>query len=280
MGAHLKSAVLKQIFRFIQRRSGTTFGFKVQSAAEFFRRASHNASYDFATNGEMRALAVAVAGIADPVIFDVGAHNGGWSLSVLDIVPNATLFAFEPAAETFSRLQRAASPFRQIRPFPIGLSDSTGARELLFSRERGQKSSTELHGAAALNRQVVDYARETADFMSGDEFCSSHEIQHIDFLKVDTEGHDIKVLRGFERHLAEQRITAIQFEYNRLNIFARALLLDFYELLGKAYEIGRIYPQGVCFKAYDVKDETFIDGNFLAVRKDVPDLLRRLAGGV
>ena len=31
--------------------------------------------------------------------------------------------------------------------------------------------------------------------MTADEFCTSHGLQRVDFMKVDTEGHEVDVLR-------------------------------------------------------------------------------------
>ena len=83
--------------------------------------------------------------------------------------------------------------------------------------------------------------------------------------------------------LREGRILAIQFEYNRLNIYARHLLYDFYQLLNppeapERYRIGRIFPNSVRFKSFEPVDESFIDGNFLAVQSAHADLIDTLIG--
>lgn len=274
----LKSALIRELFRFVRRRSGTGFGFWIQRLAENLRRASYNAGYDFETNGEMRALNIATRRPGDLVLFDVGAHTGGWSKAALGRAPGARIFAFEPAAGTFAKLAVNTGNIAQISAFPFGLSDQTATRELLISAGTAQKTSTEVASAGRLNVNVSDYQHQSAEFMRGDEFCAKHGVAHIDFLKVDTEGHDIKVLHGFADMLAERRIDVIQFEYNRLNIFARALLYDFYDLLESRYVIGRVYPANIAFKPYQPHDETFIDGNFICARKDMPELVSRLAG--
>jgi FkbM family methyltransferase len=274
----LKSTFVRELFRFVRRRSGTAFGFKIQRLAESLHRASYNAGYDFETNGEMRALNVATQRPGELVLFDVGAHTGGWSKAALSRAPGARIFAFEPAAGTYAKLAANIGNIPQISAFPFGLSDQTLTRELLVSPGTAQKTSIEVASAARLNVNVADYQHQSAQFMRGEEFCARHGIDHIDFLKVDTEGHDIKVLHGLADMLLEQRIDVIQFEYNRLNIFARALLYDFYELLENGYAIGRIYPNNVAFKPYQPHDETFIDGNFICVRRNMPELISRLAG--
>ena len=82
--------------------------------------------------------------------------------------------------------------------------------------------------------------------------------------------------------LGRKRIGAIQFEYNRLNIFTKFMLHDFYRFLNETctrdgYRIGRIYPREVNFKPYSTHDENFVDGNFLAVRVDLTKAIARIS---
>ena len=64
--------------------------------------------------------------------------------------------------------------------------------------------------------------------MRGDDYADGHGITHIDFLKVDAEGADHLVLRGFERLLRAGRIDVVQFEYARFALTTHFLLADFY----------------------------------------------------
>jgi hypothetical protein len=122
---------------------------------------------------------------------------------------------------------------------------------------------------------------ERQNFVRGDDYFHERGVDRIGFLKVDTEGHDYKVLKGFSGMIARGSVDMIQFEYNRLNIIAKAMLADFYQLLNEeltanGYVIGRIYPRGVRFKSYHPTDENFIDGNFVAVRRTLHPLIESL----
>src|SRR6185369_1410957 len=70
---------------------------------------------------------------AAPVIFDVGANIGDYSLLVRQLIPAADIYSFEPSRSTYERLieqistETAAKP---IRPFNIGFSDSEKTVEL------------------------------------------------------------------------------------------------------------------------------------------------------
>lgn len=49
-----------------------------------------------------------------------------------------------------------------------------------------------------------------------DEVVSQHQLEHVDVLKIDTEGHDPLVLLGASNLLATHRVTLVIFEYNKM----------------------------------------------------------------
>ncbi len=99
----------------------------------------------------------------------------------------------------------------------------------------------------------------------------------VDFLKLDVEGAEHLVLEGLENQLREQRVRFVQFEYGRVNILTHFLLRDFYQLFAKhGYVVGKIYPDHVDFREYDLNDEDFVGPNYLACRAG-DEALPRLA---
>lgn len=92
-------------------------------------------------------------------------------------------------------------------------------------------------------------------------------LDDIALVKIDTEGHDLAVLRGAVPLLSAGRIAAIQFEYNHRWVFARAFLRDAFELLQPAgYRLGKLTPLGVEFyPGWDPELESFVEGNYVAL---------------
>jgi hypothetical protein len=99
-----------------------------------------------------------------------------------------------------------------------------------------------------------------------DEYADSEALENIALVKIDTEGHDLAVLRGAERLLVEQRISVAQFEYNWRWIGARSFLRDAFTLLDPlGYHLGKLTPRGVEFyRGWDADLETFVEGNYIA----------------
>ena len=94
-------------------------------------------------------------------------------------------------------------------------------------------------------------------------------------LKIDTEGYESEVLKGFKGILS--RINVIQFEYGKANLFAKYFLKDYFNDYFNDFYIGKLYPNGVHFyEQYKWDLDDLIGPNFVMVkrsRKDLYDLL-------
>jgi hypothetical protein len=67
--------------------------------------------------------------------------------------------------------------------------------------------------------------------ISLDNLCKDHSIEKIHFLKIDTEGFELEVLKGAANFIKENKIEVIQFEFNEMNIYSKVFLHDFYKTL-------------------------------------------------
>jgi FkbM family methyltransferase len=131
------------------------------------------------------------------IIFDVGANVGEMSRRFAASFPAASVYAFEPVAESFAALERVAGP--QIKPFHTAIGDREGRASIEY-------------GANSLNHRIgLKGGQETTPITTIDAFAASHGIQHIDILKSDTEGHELHVLRGAAGMLPATRFILVEF---------------------------------------------------------------------
>jgi hypothetical protein len=103
--------------------------------------------------------------------------------------------------------------------------------------------------------------------LTGDRFCEEEMIKHIDFLKIDAEGHDLAVLRGFEKKLRSNDVDWIQFEYNEFSFRAGSSLRQIFSFLRDDFLIGRLLPNGIELYEYSGMLEDFHQSNFVALSK-------------
>jgi FkbM family methyltransferase len=219
-------------------------------------------------------VAPSCADIAAPVVFDVGANIGDYSLLVKHHLPAAKVYAFEPANATYQTLVKhlaAGGNKADIKPCNIGFSDAEKTVELYSYAIEGQEVSLLSSIDLRQPTQVIDVrtsAREQIQVRTIDRFCEDEGIERIDFLKLDVEGHELAVLRGARRMLADRLIGLIQFEFGPANIYSRTYFYDFWSLLWEAYDIYRIVPGGtVPIRYYGEHLEIFLTTNYLAVKK-------------
>ena len=100
-----------------------------------------------------------------------------------------------------------------------------------------------------------------------DAFIAEHGIGPIAFLKIDTEGFDLSVLRGARNALATKQIAAIQFEFIPANIVTTTTVRDFLEVLA-GYRVYRMCLNGslIPLQPYDVKRcEVYVIHNLVAL---------------
>ncbi len=71
-----------------------------------------------------------------------------------------------------------------------------------------------------------------------DDYCKINKIEHIHLVKIDVEGHEIKVLNGGINMIRNKQIDFIQFEFGQKQILILELSsLDFVNLLGSNYNL-------------------------------------------
>ncbi len=230
-----------------------------------------NRNYDSHTNGENRVLEK-LSQKDIRTIFDVGANIGSWTTDVLKIFPkHSNVYAFEVIPNTYDLLK--AMECDRVKTFCLGLSSETKSSQI-FS----YSNSHELASLHEYREHEEEPKKIDVNLVKGDEFLNRIKSDGIDFLKIDTEGHDLEVLKGFEDTIGRKRIRVIQFEYGRINIVSKALLVDFYTFFKRhGYVVGKIYPLSVDFREYKFEHEDFIGPNYLAVHRDDHEIIRLLS---
>lgn len=238
-----------------------------------------NRQYDVERSGEA-ALLGRLRPFRPTHLLDVGANIGEWMLAACRELPGTRVHAFEIVPATFAQLVAAVGPFSgHVSCHPFGL----GCREGEVTMHFAPDSPT----TASMLRSVIDLASSDQGFAGitevqghvrrGDDVLEEQGIASVDLLKIDVEGAEMDVLAGFETAFAARRINLVQFEYGRANLTTRIFLADFYAYFtARGFVLGKLYPEGVAFKPYDVDDEDFTGPNYVACLTTRPDLIKGL----
>ena len=248
---------------------------KLDRALIVLHEAIENRNYDPSQNGERRVLDVLAKKRPSRTIVDVGANVGEWTMFASQRFPDAKVFSLEIVESTYRELVANCAGRANISSHHLGLSDQAGEIEI-FCHDGMSFLATAVKGLTENFHGLAPRAVKCR-VMTGDEFCAAQSIGHIDFLKIDVEGMEDRVLNGFARMLREARIDVIQFEYGYVNVMTKFLLKDVYDVL-KRYDmiIGKIYPTYVHFRDYRLVHEDFIGPNYLAVHASLAEIVQAL----
>lgn len=252
---------------------------QVVRAARFaLLRARLDVPNDRTTNGEI-LLATAALRLTPPgqafQVVDAGANAGQWARLMLDAaqlagrIDDLDLHSFEPSSYTFGRLSEALDG-QPVTLKQAALGEQPGSATLHVLMPGAGTNS--LHRMPGWSDKGIT---EQVPLMTLEAYADEAGLDHVMLLKVDTEGHDLAVLRGARRLFADQRISIAQFEYNHRWVYARFFLRDAFELLTPiGYRIGKLTPFGVEFyPGWDAELESFVEGNYVACTKEVAERL-------
>jgi FkbM family methyltransferase len=201
-----------------------------------------------------------------PIVFDVGANIGEWSLNLLKSNSNIQLHCFEPSEKTFTILSEKLLSHSNVKINKLGLSKK--AQIVDFFENDSPDVTSAYKRFNAENKEKV-----RVRLVKGDQYMAENKIKYIDFLKIDIEGMEYDALIGFLENLKSNTIQAIQFEYGEFNIHSEKMLKHFYELLTE-YHIGKLYPNHIEFQGWHHDLENFKPANIVAINRQNKDLIK------
>lgn len=137
------------------------------------------------------------------VMVDVGAHHGG---SLAPYLPYGwKIYAFEPDPMNRAQLMKEVSQ-ESIRIFDVALGDKE-ADDIPFFASGESSGISGLSAFRDTHREVSRVKLTTLRRVLADE-----DVRQVDFLKIDTEGHDLFVLRGFPWERIRPEVVLCEFE--------------------------------------------------------------------
>lgn len=202
-----------------------------------------------------------------PVVFDVGAHIGKYSLEVISVLgKNVLLYCFEPSKKAFTSLTRNLRDYKNVKVYNLGFGEKDKTVAFYSDTEGSELGSV---FPRRLNHFGIELRyREEIKLRRLDDFCEEIGIDKIHLLKLDVEGNEFNILMGAKRSIESNLIYFIQFEFGGCNIDSRTYFQDFFYLLNPNYRIHRILKDRLMpVDTYNETHEIFLSTNYLAVSR-------------
>ena len=175
-----------------------SLGYKIYN--KYFMDCGIDLSYDISQFSNLNDI---------KIVFDIGANEGYMSDLYHNIFPNSDIHAFEPVSSTFQLLSKKVKNRKRVISHNFGFSNKIHEEKIYLQSDSGFNSVSKKVNKPDNN---MDNKFETIRLDTIDNFCFQNNINKIDFLKSDTEGLDLLVLKGGENLIKKGQIKYILIE--------------------------------------------------------------------
>jgi FkbM family methyltransferase len=168
-------------------------------------------------------------------VIDIGANVGQFARLIHAVLPDASIYSFEPLVECHRELSGALPGFDRFHAINCGIGDTTGEVDFWKSPHTPSSSflrMTPLHVAAYPDSRSSSLVRALVRPL--DEVGRELDFRENLFVKIDVQGYEGPVLRGGQDTL--RRTAVVLMETSFATLYREQLL--FADLLGQMGALG------------------------------------------
>ena len=170
---------------------------------------------------------------------DVGAHKGEFLNYLLTIKDIQEIHAFEPQKEIFDMLNLNFGKNKKIFLNSEGVSDINSTREMNLNSLTSTSTFSTINKNSpwfkfkniVLNKKDSFQKKIEIKTIRLDDYFKVKDINKIDLLKIDTEGHELKVLNGAKKIFENDKIKYLLIEIHSSNMYKDYRASDIYSFL-------------------------------------------------
>mgnify|MGYP001263629321 CR=1 FL=1 len=138
------------------------------------------------------------SGFSPRNIVDVGAYEGAWTRKCATLFPDADYLMVEAMPKKKEQLERVSREHRIKSQVAIAVLGSGDGQEVYFS---------ELETASSvLEENETQHQRVLRKTRSLDRIVQEAGFNEIDLLKLDVQGYELEVLKGFGEHIKKTEV--------------------------------------------------------------------------
>lgn len=207
-------------------------------------------------------------------IIDVGANRGQTIDFFLKLNDKSRLYSFEPNPKLFEELEFKYSNNENIKLIPKGISNKTETKTFFENILDESSTFEELNmnsdylkmKSSILGVKPKDIVKESypVKVTTLNDFIAKNEIEEIDVLKIDTEGHEFECLEGLFKLENFYELKIIQFEMHFDDMYLKNRSYEqMNNLLNKNgfFELKKIKHGFGDFYDYFYSKENFLDNS-------------------
>ena len=193
----------------------------------------------------------------DSVVIDAGANAGIFSVFAARQCPKGMIYAFEPSPYTFDVLSKNVAGYPNIKPVLAGLGDVTAKKNILvYPNSTTGNIMEDSSRVPLIFMEHVEKAEPTM-IMTVDGFVEEHHIPRVDFIKIDTEGYEAKILEGARQTISKFKPVVAMSAYH--TPADRELLPKIMRSISKEYQCDFVVDSEEEFICHPVSGSNMIN---------------------
>jgi len=157
---------------------------------------------------------------------DVGAFKGKYTDLVLKIEKNCKIIMLEPQSKYFNFLKNKFANNKRIEILRMAFSNKKTSLSLRINKHeitstfsKFNKTNRYLNLKAILFNSKLENmtkSEEKIEALPLDDIFREKNIQHIDLIKIDTEGHEYEVLTGAKENIKKINCVLVEFHNDKI----------------------------------------------------------------
>lgn len=161
---------------------------------------------------------------------DVGSNIGEYSLEILKNL-KTNVIAFEPMPGCVKYLKKIHNKYgSRFSYYGYALSNKNSEDVIYYGKSTGGLSTLEK------SANEIDYLKKNINIIKIekkklDNYLNNEKFDNIDFIKIDVEGHEFKVLEGGMSFINKHKVKLIQIEFNIHHLYVGNSILQFSKIL-------------------------------------------------
>ncbi len=159
---------------------------------------------------------------------DVGAHKGSYTDFLRNNFKIKKAYLFEPQKKIFMHIKKKYKNNRNIQTYDSAVSDKNQYKKIFINKHDLTSSLTKMNTSNVyLNLKARLFGGNIYDMVTEEynvktlklfEFIKQKKIKNVDLIKIDTEGHELSVLKGLGKKIKNIKIILIEFHNNKIYI--------------------------------------------------------------
>ena len=160
-------------------------------------------------------------------VLDVGAHHGETILNLINNFNVKKIYAFEASNINFLVLKKQSEKIvsrTEIVLINHGVGEKKGFKNIKQTEESSSSTYSDIDETSSyfkkkkffLYNKKKYFIKNKTKLITLNSFFDQNKLQNADYLKVDTEGYEFFVLKGFDKYIKNVKVVHFEHHYDNM----------------------------------------------------------------